>query len=144
MTTDIESKTTMTIPARTSESLWFKLAWIAVPALIIALALGVVTPYWMRQIFLITLLALLVSGLNLSFGWAGELNLGLPAMYAAGAYASGYLYINVVNDTILGLLVGAVVSVIVGVIAGIPGLRLGGWALGISSFFLVLLIPPIL
>ncbi|NKU38541.1 branched-chain amino acid ABC transporter substrate-binding protein, partial [Rhodococcus hoagii] len=44
-----------------------------------------------RQLQLACILALVVSGLNLSLGYAGELALGQAAMYAAGAYTAGLL-----------------------------------------------------
>lgn len=99
--------------------------------------------YWVRQIILVAMLALVVSGLNLTFGYAGELALGQAAVYAAGAYTAGYLAKTYINDVALMLLVSALVGVLIGVITGAPGLRLGGWMLAIGSFFLVLLVPDI-
>src|SRR5699024_6000393 len=90
------------------------------------------------------LLALIVSGLNLSFGYAGELALGHVAMYAAGAYTAGLMSKAGVTDLILQLIGGAAAALVVGIVSGIPGLRLGGWSLALTSFFLVLLIPDIL
>lgn len=97
-----------------------------------------------RQIQLTLILALVVSGLNLSLGYAGELALGQAAMYAAGAYAAGMLSNAGQTDLLVQLAVGAVVALIVGVVTGIPGLRLGGWSLAMTSFFLVLLVPDVL
>ena len=42
--------------------------------------------YWQREIILIGIYTLLCSGLNLSFGYAGELALGQVAVFAAGAF----------------------------------------------------------
>ena len=42
--------------------------------------------YWLQQGCLIAVLALVVSGVNLSFGFAGELQLGQIFMFAVGAY----------------------------------------------------------
>jgi branched-chain amino acid transport system permease protein len=97
-----------------------------------------------RQVILVALLALLVSGLNLSLGFAGELALGQVAMYAAGAYISGYMGAHGATDILLQLVVSGAVAVVVGLLTGIPGLRLGSWSLAMTSFFLVLLIPDIL
>lgn len=99
--------------------------------------------YWTRQVILVALLALVASSLSLSFGFAGELSLGQAAMYAAGAYTSGWMAIHVVNDLVVCALAGIVVALVVGLVAGIPGLRLGGWALAITSLFAVLLIPDV-
>lgn len=97
-----------------------------------------------RQISLACILALMVSGLNLSLGFAGELALGQAAMYAAGAYAAGLLSKAGMTGIVVELLVGGLVALVVGLITGIPGLRLGSWSLAMVSFFLVLLIPDIL
>jgi branched-chain amino acid transport system permease protein len=113
---------------------------------IVVVALGPtlgLNPFWTRQVVLIAILSLIVSGLNLTFGYAGELALGQPALYATGAYLTGYLAKNVVNDIGLLVIASCVAALVVGVITGAPGVRLGGWMLAISSFFLVLLIPDI-
>jgi branched-chain amino acid transport system permease protein len=119
------------------------------PGWSVALVIGVVlaaAPYlgvdatWTRQLTLIAILALVVSGLNLSWGYAGELNLGQVAMYALGAYLAGYLaqqgvalWISIAGAGLAAALMGFVVA--------LPGLRIGGWGLAMASFFLVILIP---
>jgi branched-chain amino acid transport system permease protein len=104
------------------------------------LGLGI---YWNQEIVLAIVLALLASGLNLSFGFAGELALGQVAIYAVGAYVSGYIALNVTADLFLSLLCAIAAALVIGVVSGYPGLRLGGWALAMTSFFLVLLIPDL-
>jgi branched-chain amino acid transport system permease protein len=129
---------------------WFKSAtaitpvmWIvitAVVALAPELGLGVSSS---RQLVLICFLCLLVSALNLSYGFAGELSFASPAFYALGAYITVIVTAHWVNDILLCVVVGAVGGLILGTLSGIPGLRLGGWMLAVSSFFLILLIPDV-
>ncbi|MFF2508171.1 ATP-binding cassette domain-containing protein [Streptomyces sp. NPDC058067] len=125
----------------------------AVPGWILALALGLVLLVlpWAgldfstsRQIQLTLILALVVSGLNLSLGYAGELALGQAAMYASGAYIAGLLSKAGHTDILVQLLVAGLGALAVGVVTGIPGLRLGSWSLAMTSFFLVLLVPDVL
>ena len=104
------------------------------------LGLGI---YWNQEVVLTVALALLVSGLNLSFGYAGELALGQVAIYAVGAYVSGYVALNLSSDVFVSLLIAIAAALAVGLVSGYPGLRLGGWALAMTSFFLVLLIPDL-
>lgn len=118
--------------------------WVVITAMIAVLPLLEVRPYWTRTILLAGIMALLVSSLNLSLGWAGELNMGLPAMYAVGAYVTAYVATRVFNDILLTLGLAAVGAVVVGLLAGAPGLRLGGWMLAVCTFMLVMLIPPTL
>jgi branched-chain amino acid transport system permease protein len=123
-----------------------------VPALVIPFAIAVVLAvlpwlgmgvYWNQEIVLTIGLALLASGLNFSFGFAGELALGQVAVYAVGAYVSGYVALNVTADIFVSLLCAIAAALIIGLISGYPGLRLGGWALAMTSFFLVLLVPDL-
>ena len=117
--------------------------WIGVTAIVAlapGLGLGISSS---RQLVLICLLSLLVSGLNLSYGYAGELSFASPAFYALGAYATVLVTAHWLNDVALCVAVGAVGGLILGLISGIPGLRLGGWMLAVCSFFLILLIPDV-
>ena len=125
----------------------------SMPLWILPLAIGVIllflpalgVPFAIeRQIQLTLILALVVSGLNLSLGFAGELALGQAAMYAAGAYTAGLMSVAGISDILLQLVAAAAAALAVGVITGIPGLRLGGWSLAMTSFFLVLLLPDVL
>jgi branched-chain amino acid transport system permease protein len=120
------------------------LSWVALTVLVAVLPLFGLPSFWSRQILLVAVAALLVSSLNLNLGWAGELNMGLPAMYAAGAYITAYVASRFINDILLCLVLAAFVAVVVGLLAGAPGLRLGGWMLAVCSFMLVLLIPTVL
>jgi branched-chain amino acid transport system permease protein len=97
-----------------------------------------------RQIQLSLILALIVSGIALSLGYAGQLALGQAAMYAAGAYSAGILAIRGVTDILVQLLVSGVAALLIGLLTGVIGLRLGAWSLAMTSFFLVLLIPDVL
>jgi branched-chain amino acid transport system permease protein len=102
-----------------------------------------IDPSTQRQIILTAILVLLVSGLNLSLGYAGELALGNAAVYAVGAYVSGYLGTHGHTDILLQLVASAAAALVVGLITGIPGLRLGNWSLAMTSFFLVLIVPDV-
>jgi branched-chain amino acid transport system permease protein len=116
---------------------------LALAALAIALPLFYQDPYWLRELSLIAVLALVVSGVNLSFGYAGELQLGQVFMYALGAYLAMILAIRGFNDIILLMFVGGAAAVAVGLLVAIPSMRIGGWALAMTSFFLVITIPDI-
>lgn len=97
-----------------------------------------------RQLELTILLALIVSGLNLNLGYAGELAMGHIAMYAAGAYVAGLMSKAGITELWIQLAAGALAALAVGLFSGVPGLRLGGWSLAMTSFFLILLVPDIL
>lgn len=102
-----------------------------------------VSEYSLRQMTLIAVYALVASGLNLSFGFAGQLALGQVAIMAAGAYTTAILTKHGITDLFVVVLATLLVAAIVGLLTGAPALRLSSWALALSSFFLVLLIPGI-
>jgi branched-chain amino acid transport system permease protein len=95
------------------------------------------------QVLLIAIMSMVVSSMNLSLGYAGELALGQVAVYAVGAYVAGYLGVHGTTDAVTQLLAGGAAALVVGLLVGIPGLRFGGWSLAMSSFFLVLIIPNV-
>lgn len=96
----------------------------------------------LRMMVTIALLSMLVAGLNIAFGFAGELALGQSAIYAAGAYFAGYFAVQGL-DLPVTLVIAVIAAMGVGLLTGGPGLRLGSWSLGMVTFFLVLLLPDI-
>ncbi|SNS13436.1 ABC transporter permease subunit [Actinomadura mexicana] len=99
--------------------------------------------YWQRQVMLIAVFTLICSGLNLSFGYAGELALGQVAVFASGAYVAAVLYNHGHTDILLAFLAAVAVAAVAGLVSGIPGLRLSHWSLALVSFFFILLIPSL-
>lgn len=99
--------------------------------------------FWQLQVILMMSYALVVCGVNLSFGYAGELALGQVGVFATGAYLTAWLSMHHVNDFIACVLLSAIAGAVIGVITGLPGLRIGGWALAMTSFFFVILIPDL-
>jgi branched-chain amino acid transport system permease protein len=96
----------------------------------------------LRQVIVISLLALCASGLNLAWGYAGELAVGQLAMYCMGAYVSGWMSVHG-YDLAYALVASAAAAAVLGLVVGLPSLRFGGWGLAMSSFFLIVLIPNI-
>ncbi|MFC5751325.1 ATP-binding cassette domain-containing protein [Actinomadura rugatobispora] len=117
---------------------------IAAFVLVALLPLFGLAGYWQQQLALIAIYTLICSGLNLSFGYAGELALGQVAVFASGSYISAILYQHGVTDILAGFAVAACLAAVTGLLTGIPGLRLSRWALALVSFFYVLLVPELL
>jgi branched-chain amino acid transport system permease protein len=122
-------------------------AWVLAVAILVVVAalpfLGVSVAVT-RQILLIAVYTLMVSGLSLAFGYAGEVILGQVAMMAIGAYATAIFASTFgIHDLGLSILASIVLAAVFGLITGLPGLRLSHLSLGLTTFFLVLLIPAI-
>lgn len=111
-------------------------------ALLLALPWLGVSDTWTRQLILIAILALVVSGLNLTWGYAGELSFAQVATYALGAYVGGILTKHNI-DLGVTMIVVIVASAVFGLLVGSIGLRLAGWGLAMVSFFVVLLLPDL-
>jgi branched-chain amino acid transport system permease protein len=129
---------------RTGSGWKLAVAWILVTVICVLSPSMGLSQSLMREAILIASLAMVVAGLNISLGYTGELALGQSAMYAAGAYTTAYVATNLINDLFVTLALSATVALLMGILTGVPGLRVGGWLLAVSSFFLVLLIPPVL
>jgi branched-chain amino acid transport system permease protein len=100
--------------------------------------------YWEREMVLIAIYTLVVSGLNLSFGYGGELALGQIAVMATGAYVTAILCQHGVHDILIALVASIGAAAIIGMLSGLPGLRVENFALALLSFFLLVLLPYII
>jgi branched-chain amino acid transport system permease protein len=67
---------------------------------------------------------ILVSGLNLIVGFAGQLAIGYVALFAVGAYTASVLAAGDVLPPFAALGAAGVVGAVVGVVVGLPALRL--------------------
>jgi ABC-type branched-subunit amino acid transport system ATPase component/ABC-type branched-subunit amino acid transport system permease subunit len=99
--------------------------------------------YWIREFSLIAVLALVVSGVNLSFGYAGEIQFGQVFMFALGTYLTMILAGRLWDEIIPLLLIGGIAAALVGAVIAFPAVRIGGWSLALTSFFLVITIPDL-
>lgn len=96
-----------------------------------------------RQFILVAVLALTVSGLNLAWGYGGELAIGQLAMYALGAYVTGWMVMEG-YDLAFAMLASCIAAAALGLLTGLPALRVRGWGVAMASFFLIILIPDII
>ena len=119
------------------------IAWVVITAILATAPQWGLDPARARQLVLIAILSLVVSGLNISFGQAGELSFAQPVLYAVGAYVTATIALHWTADIAIALLASCIAGLVLGAITGIPGLRLDGWMLAISSLFMVLLIPDL-
>jgi branched-chain amino acid transport system permease protein len=102
--------------------------------------------FLVREVEIILIYSMVVVGLNLTYGYAGEFALGNAAMFAAGAYTAailtqGTLLPFQIPELLITLPASVLAAGFVGLFSGVPGLRLSGWALAYTSFFLVLIVP---
>lgn len=126
---------------------WFEGRAVGPAPYLVAMGLVALMPWlganrlWLELAELIMFFGMLTSGLNLTFGYVGELSFSQPALYALGAYLGGYLALHGMNNVLLTVVVGGVAAGLAGLVIGVPALRVGSWSMAMVSFFLILTIP---
>jgi branched-chain amino acid transport system permease protein len=111
-------------------------------AVIVILLLPLVLPDALLTIYIfIGLSTMVVSGLSLLMGFAGQVSLGQAAFYAIGAYTAGLLARDLKVPPLLGLVVAPAAAAGIAYVVGLPLLRLRGHylAFGTLAFQLITL-----
>jgi len=111
-------------------------------ALALILVLPLALPAGLLQVFIfVGLYTMVVAGLSLLMGFAGQVSLGQAAFYAIGAYTAALLARDTGLPALLGLLVAPAVTAGIATIVGLPLLRLRGHylAFGTLAFQLITL-----
>ena len=110
---------------------YFKLLGLAI---IVALVpLFIKGDYFLSVLVFMGINCLVVMGLSLLMGYAGQISLGHAAFYGIGAYCTGILTAKYGLSIYLAFLSGIFISVLVAIIIGIPALRLKGHYLAVAT-----------
>lgn len=107
-----------------------------IAAVIVLLALIPSTganPYTLHVASLIGIYAIVAMGLNLVFGYTGQISLGHAAYFAVGAYASALITMYFGAPFAVGLAGGVLLALILGLIVGVPSLKLEGAYLAMAT-----------
>ncbi len=83
-------------------------------------------------------------GLNFGFGYGGQLAIAQPVVMGFAAYTAGLLNVNRHWNAWATLIPALVVGSLVNVLVSLPGFRLRGWYLAITTFFSVAVFPDLL
>jgi branched-chain amino acid transport system permease protein len=89
--------------------------------------------YYLSILVFMGLNSLIVMGLSLLMGYAGQISLGHAAFYGIGAYCTGVLTTHFGYSIYWSFLAGIILSVLVAIIVGIPALRLKGHYLAVAT-----------
>jgi branched-chain amino acid transport system permease protein len=107
----------------------FGLAVAAVPLLIT----GQESRYVLKVLTFVGINAIIVTGLSLLHGYAGQVSLGHAAFYGLGAYTSGYLTAVVGVPWPVGVLAAVILTAAGGILLALPSLRLKGHYLAMAT-----------
>ena len=84
------------------------------------------SPYYLHLVVTITIYAILVLGLDIVFGYTGEVSIGHAALFGIGAYVAGILSMKFGIGLWLSLPLAIVVTAIFGLMLALPALRVTG------------------
>jgi ABC-type branched-subunit amino acid transport system ATPase component/ABC-type branched-subunit amino acid transport system permease subunit len=95
-------------------------------ALIVACPFLITSPYYLHLIVTIAIFTVLLLGLDIVFGYTGEVSIGHAALFGIGAYTAGVLYSKLGWGLWAALPMGPVVAGLFGLILALPALRVTG------------------
>jgi branched-chain amino acid transport system ATP-binding protein/branched-chain amino acid transport system permease protein len=106
---------------------------VAIVALVLALPLLPVPEFWITQLNLIGLYAIVALGLVLLTGVGGLTSFGQAAFVGVGAYSSAVLTTQFASSPWLGLLVGIAITVAIALVVAALTLRMSGHYLPLAT-----------
>jgi len=95
-------------------------------AALLAFPFVVTNPYYLHLTVLIFIFSILLLGLDVVFGYTGEVSLGHAALLGIGAYTAGVLNLQLGIGMIAALPVGILVSALFGMMLALPALQVTG------------------
>ncbi len=95
-------------------------------AALLAFPFIVTNPYYLHLAVTIAIYSILVLGLDIVFGYTGEVSLGHAALLGIGAYTAGVLYFQLGIGLLPALPAGVIVAAIFGAILALPALQVTG------------------
>ncbi len=93
----------------------------------VAVAPFVVTnPYYLHLLVTIAIFAIVALGLDIVFGYTGEVSIGHAALFGIGAYTAGCLLMQLDYGFYVAVTVGPIIAALFGVLLALPALRVTG------------------
>lgn len=89
--------------------------------------------YYISILILSGITAIVVVGLNLLLGFAGQISLGHAAFFGISAYTSAILTTNYGFPVLAGLIIGIILSSLVALLIGMPALKLKALSLAMAT-----------
>ena len=95
-------------------------------AVLLVFPFVVTNPYYLHLGIVILIYSVLLLGLDVVFGYTGEVSLGHAALLGIGAYTAGVLNMKLGIGLILALPAGIVVAALFGLLLALPALQVTG------------------
>lgn len=121
-----------------------RLKWIAAAVALVVLAVLPLqsTPYLNSQLALVAVYAVVILGLNLVTGYAGQISLGQSAFFGLGAYA-GAITTVAGWPAVASFALACLLPAVVGALVALPAVRLRGHALAMVTLALPVVAVPL-
>lgn len=116
----------------------------AAPLLSLALPFLVSNQYQLHVLTLIGIYWVLVAGLNLVVGYAGQLSVGHVGLFAIGAYTLVILNGRLGVDPLVAMAAAGAVGGLCGLVLGLPSLRLPGFYFAMVTLAFSLIVTELL
>lgn len=116
---------------------------LALAVLIALLPLALPSTFYLRVVTLVFIFSLVVVGLNLLMGFAGQVSLGHAGFFGIGAYAVAVGPASLGLPSWLALAAGAALAGLLAFVVGRPVLRLRGHYLAVATMGLGLLVAMV-
>ena len=114
---------------------------LSIAALVVFLAIWpmfTTNPYYVHTAVMIGIMVILAVGLNLLFGYTGQISLAHATFYAIGAYATSLLEVHAGLSFWVTTPIAIIFAVIVAIFIGIPTLKLKDHYLALATLALCL------
>ncbi len=95
-------------------------------AAILVCPFAVTSPYYLHLLVTIAIFSIVTLGLDIVFGYTGEVSIGHAALFGIGAYTAGALFIHLKLGFWPSLLFGPIVAALFGLLLALPALRVTG------------------
>ena len=86
----------------------------------------VTNPYYLHLLVVILIFSILLLGLDIVFGYTGEVSLGHAALLGIGAYTAGILSMKLGLGMIAAIPVGIIMAALFGLVLALPALKVTG------------------
>ena len=103
-----------------------KLLALAGVAALVAFPFVFTSPYYLHLMVVVAIFSIVTLGLDIVFGYTGEVSLGHAALFGVGAYTAGVLAFQLDWGFWVALPLGVLVAAGFGAILALPALRVTG------------------
>src|ERR1019366_5998588 len=86
----------------------------------------VTSPYYLHLVVVVAIFSIVTVGLDIVFGYTGEISLGHAALFGVGAYTAGVLAFQLGIGFLPALPAGVAVAALFGAVLALPALRVTG------------------